>query len=67
MSFTVLDEIISKADEMQNVRLRGLMVMPPYTEQNEKSRKYFALLEEISTCFASALSSPKTRFSFDGD
>jgi PLP dependent protein len=42
----VLDEIISKADEMQNVRLRGLMVMPPYTDQNEKSRKYFALLKK---------------------
>jgi PLP dependent protein len=43
---TVLDEIISKADGMQNVHLHGLMVMPPYTEQNEESRKYFAFLKK---------------------
>ena len=32
---------------MPNLRIRGLMMIPPLTDKEEKNRKYFAAMKEL--------------------
>jgi pyridoxal phosphate enzyme (YggS family) len=42
-----LDELLTNAAELQNLRIRGLMTIPPHTEDPEGARPYFRLLREF--------------------
>jgi pyridoxal phosphate enzyme (YggS family) len=38
-----------EAGEVQNIRIKGLMTMPPYSDNSEASRPYFRKLKELSS------------------
>ena len=42
-----LEEILSGAPEWKSLRLRGLMTVPPFTEDPEGARSYFRRLREL--------------------
>lgn len=42
-TFKICDNIVS----MGNLRLRGLMMMPPLTDEAEENRQYFAAMKEL--------------------
>ena len=42
-----LEEILCKAPEWPHLRIRGLMTVPPYTEDPEGARPYFRKLREL--------------------
>jgi len=42
-----LDELLSNAAELHNVRIRGLMTIPPHTEDPQGARPYFRTLREL--------------------
>jgi pyridoxal phosphate enzyme (YggS family) len=42
-----LEEILLKAPEWPHLRIRGLMTVPPYTEDPEGARPYFRKLREL--------------------
>jgi pyridoxal phosphate enzyme (YggS family) len=44
---TELDPILSGAPHWPNLRIRGLMTVPPFTEDPEDSRPYFRALREL--------------------
>lgn len=57
-SGTGRDELMQLGDaviEMDQLRIRGLMCMPPFTEVGEKSRPYFAELRELRDALATRL------------
>lgn len=41
------EDLLSVIDECQHLRLRGLMTIPPYTEDPEDARTFFSSLREI--------------------
>ena len=43
----ILSEIVSKVIEMSRLRLRGLMTMAPYTDDEIEQRRVFAELREL--------------------
>jgi PLP dependent protein len=43
-----LPELIAAVRECANLRLRGLMTMPPWSEDAERSRPYFRRLRELA-------------------
>jgi PLP dependent protein len=43
-----LPELIAAARECRHLRLRGLMTMPPWSEDAETSRPYFRRLRELA-------------------
>jgi PLP dependent protein len=43
-----LDEIVAATRESRHLRLRGLMTVPPWSEDAELSRPYFARLRELA-------------------
>ena len=43
-----LDEIVAAIRACRNLNLRGLMTMPPWTDEAEPSRPYFARLRELA-------------------
>jgi len=47
-----LESILSFAPEWPNLRVRGLMAVPPYTEDPEGARPYFRKLRELRDRFA---------------
>lgn len=42
-----LEEILSGAPEWKSLRIRGLMTVPPFTEDPERARPYFRRLREL--------------------
>jgi pyridoxal phosphate enzyme (YggS family) len=42
-----LESILTAAPEWQNLRIRGLMTVPPFTEDPEGARPYFVQLREL--------------------
>jgi pyridoxal phosphate enzyme (YggS family) len=48
-----LEGILSGAPQWQNLRIRGLMTVPPFTEDVEGSRSYFRQLRELRDRLAS--------------
>jgi pyridoxal phosphate enzyme (YggS family) len=48
-----LEGILSGAPQWQNLRIRGLMTVPPFTEDLEGSRPYFRQLRELRDRLAS--------------
>jgi pyridoxal phosphate enzyme (YggS family) len=47
-----LDEILEHASEWKNLRVRGLMTVPPFTEDPEGARAYFRQLRELRDSLA---------------
>jgi PLP dependent protein len=47
-----LDEILEHASEWKNLRIRGLMTVPPFTEDPEGARPYFRELRELRDTIA---------------
>lgn len=47
-----LDEILEHASEWKNLRVRGLMTVPPFTEDPEGARPYFRQLRELRDAIA---------------
>ena len=47
-----LDEIFEHAGEWKNLRVRGLMTVPPFTEDPEGARPYFRRLRELRDALA---------------
>lgn len=43
-----LDEVVAAVRECSNLKLTGLMTMPPWTDQAEPSRPYFRRLRELA-------------------
>jgi len=43
-----LDEIMSAAPQLQNLTIRGLMTIPPFTEDPQQARPYFRQLRDFS-------------------
>ncbi len=43
----LLEKLVSTVLELENLRLEGLMVIPPYPENPEDSRPYFSKLREL--------------------
>jgi uncharacterized pyridoxal phosphate-containing UPF0001 family protein len=48
-----LEGILSGAPQWQNLRIRGLMTVPPFTEDLEGSRPYFRQLRDLRDRLAS--------------
>ncbi len=46
---SALDEIVATIRSSRNLTLRGLMTVPPWSEDVELSRPYFARLRELAT------------------
>lgn len=42
-----LPELLDKAFTLKNINIKGLMTMPPYSEDPEQSRPYFRRLREL--------------------
>lgn len=51
-----LSELLKEAAGMQNVRVEGLMTMPPYFEDQELSRPYYAELRRLRDALRSEIS-----------
>lgn len=47
-----LDEILAHAGDWKNLRVRGLMTVPPFTEDPEGARPYFRQLRELRDSLA---------------
>ena len=45
------EEFVRELGEMRNLRLRGLMTMPPYSPDPEKTRPYFRTLKKMADRF----------------
>jgi uncharacterized pyridoxal phosphate-containing UPF0001 family protein len=43
----VLPELVKQISELQHLRLAGLMCIPPFLEEAEQVRPYFARLREL--------------------
>lgn len=43
-----LMELLEKINDMKNIKLEGLMTMPPFFEDPEKTRPYFSRLRQIA-------------------
>ena len=43
-----LEELLKAAPELSSLEIRGLMTVPPYHEDPEKSRPYFEQLRELA-------------------
>ena len=48
----ILDELVPGVRECRNLNLVGLMTMPPWTDEAEPSRPYFARLRELGDKYA---------------
>ncbi len=48
-----LEQILSAAPRLANLRFRGLMTIPPFTDDPEQSRPYFARLRQLRDELAS--------------
>jgi hypothetical protein len=46
--------LIKQISDLSNLQIRGLMTMPPFFDQPEKARPYFAKLRELSQKIAEA-------------
>jgi pyridoxal phosphate enzyme (YggS family) len=46
--------LIKKVSALENLQIRGLMTMPPFFDQPERARPYFARLRELSQKIAGA-------------
>jgi pyridoxal phosphate enzyme (YggS family) len=44
--------LVREASRLKNISIRGLMTMPPYSENPEDSRPYFAVLQELAETIA---------------
>lgn len=44
--------LVREAAKLANIRIKGLMTMPPFSEDPEDSRPYFAVLRELSESIA---------------
>jgi pyridoxal phosphate enzyme (YggS family) len=53
-----LEQILQGAPQWENLKIRGLMTVPPYTEDPEGSRPYFRQLRQIRD-FIAACDLPK--------
>lgn len=42
---------LRKLDSMENLRVRGLMIMPPFSSDSEKTRPYFRALKKMADRF----------------
>ncbi len=42
-----LDELLSAASDLEHLKFRGLMTIPPFTEDPQKARPYFRRLREL--------------------
>ena len=42
-----LDELLAAAPQLRNLRIRGLMAVPPWTDDSEPSRPFFRALREL--------------------
>src|SRR5262249_31064559 len=49
---TDLNELLLAAAQLPNVSIRGLMTVPPYTENPEDSRPYFRKMRELRDAIA---------------
>ena len=49
-----LGSFLEKLSELDNIRLSGLMALPPYCDNAEDSRKYFIKLRELRDNFISS-------------
>lgn len=47
-----LDELVAALGGMEHLELRGLMTMPPWFEDPERARPYFARLRELAARFS---------------
>ncbi len=47
-----LDELVAGVRECRNLNLAGLMTMPPWSEEAEPSRPYFARLRELAARYS---------------
>lgn len=45
------EELIQAAGKLKNIRVRGLMTMPPFADDPEQSRPYFRALKKIADDF----------------
>lgn len=52
-----LDSVFAEAQALPNIRLEGLMAMPPLTEKPNESRPYFAQLRELAQAWQPRLDS----------
>ncbi|MCK5235849.1 MAG: YggS family pyridoxal phosphate-dependent enzyme [Deltaproteobacteria bacterium] len=43
-----VDKLVKKANELSNIKVKGLMAIPPYTENPEHVRPYFIALRRIA-------------------
>lgn len=43
-----VDKLVRKASELPNIRIKGLMAIPPYQDNPESSRPYFVTLRRIA-------------------
>ncbi|TCK60802.1 YggS family pyridoxal phosphate-dependent enzyme [Seleniivibrio woodruffii] len=41
------EALCDRISQMPNLRIRGLMMIPPLTDEEEKNRKYFAAMKEL--------------------
>ncbi len=46
VEFADMPQLVEKANEMSNVRLNGLMGLPPFNPEPEASRSYFKLMKQ---------------------
>lgn len=53
-----LAELLDRAQELPNLKISGLMTMPPWTSLAEENRQYFCKLKEICDRFKDRLSFP---------
>lgn len=44
-----LEEMLSESESMKNIRIEGLMTIPPYHEEPERSRPFYKRLLELRT------------------
>jgi uncharacterized pyridoxal phosphate-containing UPF0001 family protein len=44
--------LVREAARLRNISIQGLMTMPPYSEDPEDSRPYFAVLQELAGTIA---------------
>jgi pyridoxal phosphate enzyme (YggS family) len=47
-----LDELLNAASRLEHVQIRGLMTVPPFTENPEGARPYFRMLRELRDAIA---------------
>ncbi len=46
-----LDELVKKSRELSNVKVEGLMTVPPYFDEPERARPFFKRLRELNNTY----------------